>query len=191
MNSVENDVKNCFDTLLNGGTILYPTDTIWGIGCDATNEKAIEKVYNLKKRPQNKSFIVLLAEAKDILKYIATPHPDIIDIVENFKQPTTVIYNNAIDLPEALVHESGTIAIRVTTDPFCKALIKRLKKPIVSTSANISGAPSPQIFKDVASEIINGVDYVVKHRQDDDNAAPPSQIIQIDEHDGSIKIIRA
>lgn len=191
MNSIELDIKKASETLLNGGTILYPTDTIWGLGCDATNEKAIEQVYNIKKRPLNKSFIVLLAEAKDILRYVATPHPDIIDIVDNFERPTTVIYNNAIDLPEALVHESGTIAIRVTKDSFCKSLIKRLKRPLVSTSANTSGTPSPNTFNDIENDILEAVDYVVAHRQNDTTIAPPSQIIKIDEHDGSIQIIRA
>lgn len=191
MNSFETDIKACIKTINEGGCILYPTDTIWGLGCDATNEEAIKKIYELKKRPANKSFIVLLAEAKDVLQYVATPHPDIINILENFTTPTTVIYNNAIDLPESLIHESGTIAIRITNDPFCKALIKRLKKPIVSTSANTSGMSSPRKFRDITIPIINGADYVVKHRQNDNTEILPSKIVQIDEHDGSIKIIRA
>lgn len=185
----ETDIKEsikCFD---EGGVILYPTDTIWGLGCNALNEDAVEKVFSIKQRPKEKSMIILLAEAKDILQYVATPHPDIIAIVESFEKPTTVIYEHALGFPENVVAADGSIAIRITTDPFCKALIKRYKKPIVSTSANISGAPSPKTFSLVADEIKTNADYVVKHRQDDNSIASPSQIVRIND-DGSLDIIR-
>jgi L-threonylcarbamoyladenylate synthase len=185
----ENDIKNCIRVLENGGTILYPTDTVWGLGCDALNETAIEKVFAIKNRPKEKSLIVLLAEAKDVLRYVAAPHPDIIDIIEQFDRPTTVIYEHALEFPANAVHENGSIAIRVTTDPFCKALIKRFRKPIVSTSANISGAPAAAIFKDVADAIKQNVDYVVGYRQEDETIAQPSRLIKLAD-DGNIEVLR-
>lgn len=186
----ENDIKNCVQVIQNGGTILYPTDTVWGLGCDALNEQAVDNIFAIKHRPKEKSLIILLAEAKDVLQYVASPHPDIIDILENFEQPTTVIYDGALEFPENVVHETGSIAIRVTDDPFCKALIKRMQRPLVSTSANISGEPTPATFAMVSPEIISAVDYVVKHRQDDNTIKQPSRIVRIDE-DGNVIIIRA
>lgn len=185
----EDDIRNCVAVLEKGGTILYPTDTVWGLGCDALNAQAIDKVFQLKHRPKEKSLIMLLAEAKDILRYVAAPHPDIINIVEHFERPTTVIYEHALEFPEQAVHESGSIAIRVTTDPFCKALIKRFRKPIVSTSANISGAPTPAIFSEVQEEIKKGVHYVVKYRQDDTTTAQPSRLVRLHDN-GDMEILR-
>jgi L-threonylcarbamoyladenylate synthase len=183
------EVNNALGILQQGGIILYPTDTIWGIGCDATDAAAISKIYQLKKRDDAKSLIILLAELKDIFQYVANPHPDIIDILKKFEKPTTVIYNQGIGLPGNLVNADGTIAIRITKDPFCKMLIKRLKKPLVSTSANISGMPSPQSFQDIDDAIKTGVDYVVNHRRDEVSAAAPSQILRIKE-DGELIYIR-
>ena len=185
----EDDIRHCVNVLEDGGTILYPTDTVWGLGCDALNEDAVEKIFTIKNRPKEKSLIILLAEAKDILKYVAAPHPDIIDIVEHFDRPTTVIYDNAIEFPENAVHDSGSIAIRVTTDPFCKALIKRLRKPIVSTSANISGSPTPATYDKVEGMIKERVDYIVKYRQDDRTVAQPSRLIRLFDN-GTMEIIR-
>jgi len=185
----ENDIKNCVNALQQGGVILYPTDTIWGLGCDAMNESAVEKVFALKRRPKEKSMIVLLAEARDVLQYVAAPHPDIIAIIESFDRPTTVIYENALGFPDNVVNSDGSIAIRVTTDPFCKALIKRYRKPIVSTSANISGQPSPAIYKMVDSAIIEGVDYAVKYRQDDEAFRQPSRLVRIMD-DGGMEVLR-
>ncbi|HXS36915.1 MAG TPA: L-threonylcarbamoyladenylate synthase [Flavipsychrobacter sp.] len=185
----ENDIKNCIDVLEKGGTMLYPTDTIWGIGCDATNEEAIEKIYKVKQRPKEKSFIILLAEARDILHYVAAPPPDIIDIIKNFETPTTVIYNNALGFPDSALHEDGSIAIRVTNDTFCKALIKRFKKPIVSTSANLSGQPSAPFFNMIDEKIKEQVDYVVQYRQEDTISRPPSRLVRVHE-DGTLDILR-
>lgn len=185
----ENDIKNCVQMLENGGTILYPTDTVWGLGCDALNEQAVDKIFALKNRPKEKSLIILLAEPKDILKYIAAPPPDIIDIIENFDKPTTVIYSGALGFPGNVVSEDGSIAIRVAKDPFCKALIKRFRKPIVSTSANISGQPTAAIFNAIDKQIIDNVDYVVKYRQDDTEIKPPSRLIRIMD-DGSFNVLR-
>ena len=186
---LENDIKNGIDVLQKGGTILYPTDTVWGIGCDALNEAAVEKVFSIKQRPKEKSMIILLADARDILQYVATPHPDIIAIVESFDRPTTVIYKNALDFPANVVNLDGSIAIRITTDPFCKALIKRFRRPIVSTSANISGALTPSIFKMIAPAIVSNVDYVVKYRKEDDTIHAPSRLVRIND-DGTLEILR-
>ena len=175
--------------LQNGGTILYPTDTVWGLGCDAMNAIAVEKIFAIKQRPKEKSMIVLLADARDILQYVAAPHPDIIAIVENFERPTTVIYENALGFPDNVVNKDGSIAIRVTTDPFCKALIKRFRGPIISTSANISGAATPAIYKMIDDAIILGVDYVVKYRQADETIVAPSRLVRINE-DGNLEVLR-
>jgi L-threonylcarbamoyladenylate synthase len=189
MSHFEEDVKNCIKVLEQGGTILYPTDTVWGIGCNALDENAVDKVFDLKQRPRQKSLIVLLADARDIIKYVAAPHPDIIDIVEGFDVPTTVVYEAALGFPENAVHEDGTIAIRVTNDPFCKALIKRYRNPIVSTSANLSGEPTPDVFARVSDEIKRNADYVVQHRQNDAEPKRSSRLVKINE-DGSLEILR-
>lgn len=185
----ENDIKNCVTTLTGGGTILYPTDTVWGLGCDATNEAAVEKVFTLKNRPREKSMIILLADARDILLYVAAPPPDIIDIVASFGRPTTVVYQNAIGLADNAVNADGSIAIRVTTDPFCKALIKRFGKPIVSTSANISGQLTPATFAQLDDAMITGADYTVHHRRDDNHISQPSRLVTMDD-EGNMTILR-
>ena len=187
---MEPDISNCIKTLCEGGTILYPTDTVWGIGCDALNEQAVNKVFDIKDRPKHKSLVVLLAEPKDILQYVANPHPDIIDILENFDRPTTVVYDGALEFPENAINDNGTIAIRVTNDPFCKALIKRLRRPIISTSANISGQPTPQTFGDISETIKQRVDYIVAYRQEDNEIKAPSRLVKIND-DGSLEILRA
>ena len=183
------DINKALEVLTKGGLLLYPTDTIWGIGCDATDAAAVKRIYTLKQRDDAKSLIVLLAEAKDIFKYVANPHPDIVSIVQEFDRPTTVIYEQAIGLPNNLVNQDGSIAIRVTKDHFCKSLIKRLKKPLVSTSANISGRPSPRSFSDIEQEVKEGVDYIVDYRRTEENNGPASRILRI-LADGNVEIIR-
>jgi len=185
----EDDIKRCVNILQNGGTILYPTDTVWGIGCDAMNEAAVEKVFAIKQRLKEKSMIILIADARDILQYVAAPPPDIIAIIEGFDKPTTVVYDNALGFPDNVVNKDGSIAIRITTDPFCKALIKRFRKPIISTSANLSGHPTPSIYKMISKEIIDGVDYAVKYRQNDDTIHAPSTLVRLDD-EGNIQVLR-
>ncbi len=180
----EDDIKNCVKALNEGGVILYPTETVWGLGCDALNAEAVERVFALKQRPANKSMIILLAEARDVIQFVAAPHPDIISIVERFERPTTVVYDGGLDFPSNVLGRDGSVAIRVTSDPFCKALIKRLRKPIISTSANLSGQPTPELFVDIDRAIITGADYVVRHRQDDSTKRPPSRIVRIDDNGG-------
>jgi len=185
----EEDIKNCVQTLLAGGTILYPTDTVWGLGCDALNPDAVAKVFALKQRPAEKSMIVLLADARDILHYVAAPAPDIIAIVEGFEQPTTVIYDNALELADNVMNADGSVAIRVTADPFCKALIKRLRRPIVSTSANVSGEATPAIYSAIREAMVNGADYVVRYRQNDTVLRQPSRLVRMTD-EGDMIVLR-
>lgn len=185
-----NDIESCLEKLSAGGLILYPTDTVWGIGCDATNPEAVAKIYQLKKRQDSLSMIVLVAEEKDILTYVTQPDLQIFDYIKGVNRPTTVIYEGAIELAENLLAEDGSVAIRICEEPFCKHLIKRFRKPIVSTSANISGYPAPLCFKDIEPAIREGVDYVVQYRQEDTEYRKPSSIIKW-EKDGSLTILRS
>jgi L-threonylcarbamoyladenylate synthase len=186
----ENDIKSCLQVLKNGGLILYPTDTIWGIGCDATNEAAVAKIYQLKKRADEKSMVVLVADEATITRYITQPEVKIFDYIKGINKPTTVIYEGAVGLAKNVIAKDGSAAVRIVKDEFCKLLIQHFKKPIVSTSANISGYPPPAIFTDIDVAIKNGVDYVVQHRQDDLIPSSPSAIIKWNA-DGSLTIIRS
>jgi L-threonylcarbamoyladenylate synthase len=186
----ENDIQECLTVLQNGGLILYPTDTIWGIGCDATNEKAVAKIYALKQRPDEKAMLVLVANEKQLQQYITQPHPEISLYLKTAVKPTTVIYDGAINFATNLISKDGTAGIRIVQDDFCRQLIQRFRKPIVSTSANISGQAAPQTFAHISSSIKNNVDYVVQHRQNETTAAAPSAIIKRNA-DGSLLIIRS
>ena len=177
-NSFEEDVEQCLNVLKNGGTILYPTDTIWGIGCDATNADAVQKIIALKQRPDYKSFVILVADEKEILQYTASPDLAVFYYLQQVKKPTTVIYENAVGLAENAVAADGSIAMRICKDEFCRHLIKRFRKPLVSTSANTSGGASPANFSEISVDIINGADYVVRHRQDERTVSAPSSIIK-------------
>ena len=188
MTVMENDIEKSLQVLRSGGIILYPTDTIWGIGCDATNEKAVERIFQLKKRPPQRSMIILVADEKDILKYTAAVDLKAFDYLQQVKNPTTMIFEHAIGLAENLLPEDGSIGIRLVKEEFCRHLLKRFRKPIVSTSANISGQPAPIFFDDISSEIISGVDYAVHYRRDDRTAASPSSVVRW--KNGKIEIIR-
>lgn len=188
MSDFELDIERCLQVLQSGGIILYPTDTVWGLGCDATNAEAAEKIIALKRRPQNKSFVVLAASERDVLKYVASPDLAIFDYLQQTQKPTTVIYNNALGLAENVLADDGSVAMRICSDEFCRHLIKRFRTPIVSTSANISGVPAPALFAEISDEIKQGVDYVVHWRQDDVTRAKPSSIIQW--KNGNVHVIR-
>jgi L-threonylcarbamoyladenylate synthase len=185
----EQELWRTVEILRSGGTILYPTDTIWGIGCDATNFKAVENVYKLKHRVESKSLIVLLNDESKLSDYVEKV-PDIsYDLINSLNKPTTIIYSNAKNLASNVVAQDGSIAIRVTKDQFCRDLIKLFGKPIVSTSANISGDPSPVIYRDVQDDILNGVDYIVNLYQSRMNSSKPSTIIRLFEN-GEFIIVR-
>jgi len=183
-----NDIDKCLEVLHRGGVILYPTDTIWGIGCDATNEEAVARVYKIKKRPDTRALIVLVADERELLKYVAHPDPTVFDYIENADRPTTVIFDGAIGLADNLVASDGSIGIRICKEDFCRHLIKRFRKPIVSTSANISGETSPANFGEVTNEIKEKADYVVQYRQDERSACEPSSIIKF--KNGQIEKLR-
>ena len=185
----ENDINECLTVLTNGGLILYPTDTIWGIGCDATNAKAVDRIFQLKSRSDNKAMIILVADERDVLQYVANPDLRVFDYINLSTKPTTVIYEGAIGLADNLTGKDGSVAIRITYDLFCRHLIKRFRKPIVSTSANISGSPSPSVFSEVTGEIKKGVDYVVKFRQDDPTVVLASSLIKWNK-DGTATVLR-
>ena len=142
---------------------MYPTDTVWGIGADATNEEAVEKIYTLKKRPGSKAMIVLVADERDVLRYAASPDLAVFDYLQTVKKPTTVIYDGAIGLASNLLAEDGSIAMRICKEAFCRNLIKRFRKPIVSTSANFAGEETPLDFGKISDGIKLGVDYVVEY----------------------------
>lgn len=189
MNVLDNDIEQSLETLSKGGLILYPTDTVWGIGCDATNGEAVSAVYKLKNRPEDKSLIVLLADVHDLRDYVKSVPENISAVLSSFETPTTVIYNDARNLASNLINEDGTIGIRIVQDPFCKMLIRNFGKPIVSSSANISGFPTPLMFREITQVVKIGVDYIVRHRQNELKPVRPSTIIKPDK-DGNYQILR-
>ncbi|MBK6284206.1 MAG: threonylcarbamoyl-AMP synthase [Draconibacterium sp.] len=169
--------------------ILYPTDTIWGIGCDATNEKAVEKIYKIKKREDSKSMLVLMENPALLERYVDDVPEIAWDLVEVATTPLTVIYPNAKNLAKNLVADDGSIGIRFTKEAFTTQLLQRFRKPLVSTSANISGEKSPAFFDEISEEIKSQVDYIVEFRQNDTTPANPSSIIKLGAG-GRIDIIR-
>jgi len=180
---MQSEISRSLKILQNGGVILYPTDTIWGLGCDATNPDAIQKIYNIKQRKESKALITLVSDKK-MLKKLTDSVPDT-DITSD---PTTVIYQNIEGLSDNLLAEDGTAAIRIVQDDFCKQLIEIFGKAIVSTSANISGTKSPKQFSDITDDIINNADYIVNLRKKE-RRENSSRIIKI-EKNGSITKLR-
>ena len=172
-----------------GGLILYPTDTIWGIGCDATNEEAVRKVYALKRRSDHKAMLLLM-DSSAKLNYYVQEVPDVAwDLIELADSPLTVIYSGARNVAPNLLAEDGSVGIRITQEAFSHKLCERFRKPLVSTSANVSGAPSPANFSEISDTIKSGVDYIVRYRQEDLSKAAPSPIIKWGAG-GLVKIIR-
>jgi L-threonylcarbamoyladenylate synthase len=186
---MHDDIKKALEVLKSGGIILYPTDTIWGIGCDATNEKAVEKIYKIKKREDSKSMLVLMENPALLERYV-TEVPEIAwDLIEIATTPLTIIFSKAKNLAKNLIAEDGSIGIRFTKEAFSSQLLQRFRRPLVSTSANISGEKSPAYFNEISEEIRNQVDYVVEYRQDDHTPSQPSSIIKLGVG-GQIEIIR-
>lgn len=186
---MEEDIKKALEVLRNGGVILYPTDTIWGLGCDATNEEAAARIYAIKKRSDSKSMLVLMENINLLERYVDEVPAIAYDLIEVTDKPMTIIYPGARNLAKNLIAEDGTIGIRITSENFTRQLIQRFKKPVVSTSANISGEPSPATFADISEEIKAAAGYVVKYRQDDLTPASPSSIIKLGVG-GQIEILR-
>ena len=185
----QEDIKRAIETLRNGGVILYPTDTVWGIGCDATNPEAVKKVYEIKHRDDSKALICLVDSDARLQRYVRNV-PDVAwDIFELATKPTTIILDDAVNLAHNLIAEDGTIAMRITQEPFSKELCYRLQKRLVSTSANISGEPEAQNYCDINEELLNAVDYVCWSRRQEHKPHTPSSIIKL-EKNGTVAIIR-
>ncbi len=186
---VKAEIKKALAVLKNGGVILYPTDTVWGLGCDATNPEAVKKIYEIKKRADSKTMILLVDLEARLSTYVKEIPDQAWPLIEFTDKPLTIVYDGARNLPQELIAEDGSIAIRVTKDEFCKNLIGVLRKPLVSTSANISGSPAPAIFQEVTEEIRSAVDYIVNWRKDDRQRHQPSSIIKL-QKGGLIRVIR-
>jgi len=183
------EINKAITVLSEGGLILYPTDTIWGIGCDATNEEAVKKVYNLKQRHDSKALICLVANDAMLERHI-TQVPDLAyDIMDISTKPTTIIYDEPKGIANNLIANDNTLAVRVASDKFCQYLINKFKKPLVSTSANISGLATPKNFSEIENVIISGVDYVVNLQRDSKLNSTSSSIIKLS-IDGTVKVIR-
>ncbi|WP_424494504.1 L-threonylcarbamoyladenylate synthase [Salinimicrobium sp. GXAS 041] len=185
---MKEEIEQAVDILKKGGTILYPTDTVWGIGCDATNAAAVDKVYALKKRSEEKALICLVSDYKMLNQYVENVPEVAHDILKYAEKPTTIIYDRPIRVADNLVGQDDSLAIRVTKDDFCTKLIRKLKRPLVSTSANISGEKTPESFAQISPEILKGVDYVV-NLQHSKKTSKPSAIIKLS-NDGKVKVIR-
>ncbi len=187
--SFNDDIVRAVEVLRTGGIILYPTDTIWGIGCDATNADAVKRIYEIKERIDAKSMLILMENPNLLNSYIAEVPEIAWDLIEVADSPLTIIYPGAKNLATNLLAADGSIGIRVTTEPFTQQLIQRFRKPVVSTSANISGQRSPQNFAEISDHIKKSVDFIVAYRQDDRTKSNPSGIIKLGVG-GQIEIIR-
>ncbi len=186
---MNDDIKQACEVMERGGVILYPTDTIWGIGCDATNEEAVRRVYEIKRRVDSKALIVLTDSEPKVQFYVSEVPEIAWQLLDVAVKPLTLIYPGARNLASNLLGEDGSVAIRITHEPFSQRLCQRFRKAIVSTSANVSGNPAPRTFAEISDEIKEAVDFIVETRRNEQTEATPSSIIKL-EADGSIKIIR-
>ena len=187
--TIQEDIQNAVKTMRNGGVILYPTDTVWGIGCDATNPDAVAKVYKIKNCDESKALICLVDADARVQRCVRNVPEVAWDLLELADKPTTVILDNAVNLAPNLVADDGSIAMRITKENFSRELCFRFQKPIVSTSANISGEPAAQNYRDISEELLSAVDYVCWTRRQEHKPHKPSSIIKLSEN-GEVKIIR-
>ena len=183
------DLDEAVETLRRGGIILYPTDTVWGIGCDATNEEAVRRIYDLKRREDSKSMLVLVSDTYQVERLVQEVPEVAFDLMELAVRPITIVYSGASGVAPSLLGEGNSLGIRRTEELFSSALCKRLRRPIVSTSANISGEPTPLFFSGISPEIVSGVDYVVRYRREDETPREPSQIIKLGPT-GEVEVLR-
>ena len=187
--SFQEDISHALTTLRDNGVILYPTDTIWGIGCDATSQDAVEKIFRIKSRDENKSLLILVSNEQMLERYVHDIPESAIELMNVTDEPLTIIYPKGKNLAKGVCSEDGSVGIRICRDEFCNQLISLFRKPIVSTSANFSGLPAPQSFTDIDKDLINSVDYVADYRQNDRRKQTASPVIKFNS-DGTIKIIR-
>ena len=184
------DIKKAIDTLRRGGLILYPTDTIWGIGCDATNSEAVKRVFQLKQRADSKALITLVGSESSFERIVENVPEVAWQLIDTTDRPTTIVYDHGTGVAPELLADDGSLAVRMTTEPFSRELCNRFRRPLVSTSANISGAPSPLCYSEISQEIIDGVDYVCRSRRDEAPSKSASMIIKIQDN-GVFKILRS
>ena len=187
--NIQDDIRKAVEVMRQGGVILYPTDTVWGIGCDATNADAVAKVYKIKHRDDSKALICLVDSEARLQRYVRNAPEVAWQVMELATKPTTVIFDTAVNLAPNLVADDGSIAMRITREPFSHELCYRFQKPIVSTSANISGEPAAQNYRDIPEELLGAVDYVCYSRRQEKRPHAPSGIIRI-KNDGQVEIIR-
>lgn len=187
--SFEEDIREALTALRGNGIILYPTDTIWGLGCDATSQEAVEKIFRIKSRDENKSLLILVNSEQMLERYVREIPEIALELLSVTDGPLTIIYPNGKNLAKGVCSEDGSAGIRICRDEFCNELISRFRKPVVSTSANFSGEKSPHFFDEIDKELIKSVDYVVKYRQDDRRKHSASPVIKLNS-DGTIKILR-
>ncbi len=187
--TIEEDIQACIEVLSRGGLILYPTDTIWGIGCDATNAAAVKKVYDIKRRSDSKALIVLLDSVDHLDHYVVSVPEMARELLDVAVKPLTIIYDGAFNVAPNLLGDNDSLGIRIPHEEFSQRLCAEFGKPLVSTSANVSGEPSARTFADISDEVKQRVDYVVKYRQDDSKPHSASNIIML-HSDGTFKIIR-
>jgi L-threonylcarbamoyladenylate synthase len=187
--TLEEDIINAINTLEKGGIILYPTDTVWGLGCDATNQAAVDKIFRIKNRNENKSLIILV-DSEEMLRDYVNDVPDVaFDILDVTQIPVTIIYPGGKNLSEGVCSEDGSAGIRICHDKFCHEMIGKFGRPVVSTSANLSRQKAPENFSEIKENIIGSADYVVSYRRDEIRKSKPSPVIKILD-DGTIKILR-
>ncbi len=187
--TLQAEARTAARVIMGGGTILYPTETIWGVGADATNRTSVEKVYRIKRRPDHKSMLVLVPHKEMLARYMEQLPENLDALLKRSGKPTTIIYPDARNLPAELTGTDGTIGIRITTDPFCLRLLELTGVPLVSTSANLSGDPPPARFTEIGEIIRSEVDYVVNWRQEDTTPAAPSTILRL-EKNGDFTVVR-
>ncbi|MDE6403740.1 MAG: threonylcarbamoyl-AMP synthase [Muribaculaceae bacterium] len=186
---MEQDIANAVDVLKRGGVILYPTDTVWGIGCDATRSDAVRRIYEIKQRADSKAMIVLLSRVDDLWRYVDVVPEVAPELIEASVRPLTIVYDHGINMAPELLAPDGSVGVRITGESVSAGLCRALRRPLVSTSANISGKPAPAIFREIDPEIIAAVDYVMTSRRDDTERSRPSQVIKLSDS-GVVKILR-
>ena len=187
--NIEEDVSAALDVLKSGGVILYPTDTVWGIGCDASRSDAVKRIFEIKKRADSKAMIVLVDSPEKLDRYVEEVPEVALQLIDVAVRPTTIVYDGARNVARELVAEDGSIGIRVTTDEFSKKLCRALRRPLVSTSANVSGEPTAHFFSEISDEIKSSVDYIANTRRNDNPPSQPSCVIKVSSG-GVIKILR-
>lgn len=187
--TLEQDIDNAVKAMKRGGVILYPTDTVWGLGCDATNADAVRRIYDIKQRSDSKALIVLLSRVDDLWRYVDTVPEVATELIEAVVRPLTIVYDRGINMAPELMARDGSVGIRITRERVSASLCRALRRPLVSTSANVSGQPSPAIYSEISREIVDAVDYVMESRRADTSRALPSQVIKLGDG-GLIKILR-